>query len=489
MLVYNEDWGHFFNSYRDDEMNEQGLRNWVNLFADTQITDLVLNANGQRCCFDSHAREALWHGYDPENPEDPSFFSKRENHWNIIGHKEHVRHAYMLYAQGIDPYAVWLDQCKKVGINGYISMRMNDVHGVSDDTYFLHNSFWREHPQARCAEYRWSEGRTGDWEDRQLDYALPQVRALNMALVEEYLERYGDLHGLELDWMRFPFNFRPGFEEQGIEMLNEFIREVSQKCRARNVKLAVRVPVSAENALALGLDVYTWAHQGWIDRVITSPSIIAVCNQPIGMWRRLLAGTSVELLACCEGYVRHNDETAEIRGRASVASMRGTAASLWHLKPDGLYLFNHFNRRHNITEEEHAGLLREVGNIDTLRGKYRRHIVSSDYLATSGLETILNTLPMKVGNRWKDVNLNLGATKGESLRVLVDQKIQVRMNGVPCEYNGEVNFTATPHPGHILYAYLVPDSVAHDGGNNIDLLSEKGEVTVEWIEVEANGQF
>ena len=85
-----------------------------------------------------------------------------------------------------------------------------------DDSHYIHSSFWRKHP-----EY-WRVPGGSSWTDRALDYGIPEVREHAMAFVRELLERY-DPDGIELDWMRFGYYFRPGKEAEGATQLTRFI--------------------------------------------------------------------------------------------------------------------------------------------------------------------------------------------------------------------------------------------------------------------------
>ena len=56
--------------------------------------------------------------------------------------------------------------------------------------------------------------------DKAFDYGREEVRAYHTKLVKELIERY-DFDGLELDWMRFGFHFRPGYESIGIDFKSQ----------------------------------------------------------------------------------------------------------------------------------------------------------------------------------------------------------------------------------------------------------------------------
>lgn len=48
---------------------------------------------------------------------------------------------------GIDPYAVWADECRVCGVSPWLTIRMNDVHFVNDQTDGMHSDFWLKHPE------------------------------------------------------------------------------------------------------------------------------------------------------------------------------------------------------------------------------------------------------------------------------------------------------------------------------------------------------
>jgi glycosidase len=154
-----------------------------------------------------------------------------------------VRNALLLHERGIDPYAVWLARSRELGISPWVSMRMNDVHGLGDETgQYINSTFWKRRPDLRrggyCAEASI---------DRAFDYGKQDVRDYHFGLIQELVARY-DMDGLELDWMRFPWHFRPGYELEDGVLLTEWLREVSRFVRGhsgtsgRKTRLAVRVP-------------------------------------------------------------------------------------------------------------------------------------------------------------------------------------------------------------------------------------------------------
>ena len=85
---------------------------------------------------------------------------------------------------------------------------------------------------------------TGAYRRRRLDrpglrLCHPEVREHHMEFVRELLERY-DPDGLELDWMRFGYHFKPGHEAEGRAILTQFMRDVRALTREWSRNAATR---------------------------------------------------------------------------------------------------------------------------------------------------------------------------------------------------------------------------------------------------------
>jgi hypothetical protein len=199
----NEDNSHFFLDFEKHGFEPEAIDAWVDQYAHTQVRELMLCPNGMRTNYSSKVWNPIWKGLDPQaGPDQPLFASlkpeQRPGGWQFAHNAWKVDH------DGIDVYKRWINRSRKWGISPWISMRMNDIHCVDDEHHYFHSDLWRQNPQFRRVNYRFS-----GWTDRALDYGHPEVREHAMALVRELAERY-DFDGLELDWMRFGFHFRPG---------------------------------------------------------------------------------------------------------------------------------------------------------------------------------------------------------------------------------------------------------------------------------------
>lgn len=58
-------------------------------------------------------------------------------------HDRWAVNAKRLFDQGIDPYEVWIGECRKRGVEAWVSMRMNDYHFADVTNYFRNTTFCR----------------------------------------------------------------------------------------------------------------------------------------------------------------------------------------------------------------------------------------------------------------------------------------------------------------------------------------------------------
>jgi len=405
----NEDDGHFYGCHPAEDMTVAGLRRLVDFYArGTQVTSVLFCVSMQKAMFDSKTREPIYEGYDPDGGPDQPFLQGLNDTHRALTPGDHganwIHNLWLLNrGRGIDQFHVWLERCRHHGVEGWLTVRMNDCHGLQEyeqlrrgtgdyDGWALlcPSSYWKKHPQYRRAPYR--EERS--WEGA-LDFARPAVRRRQLRFIQEVLERY-DLFGLELDWLRWALHFKPGYEAEGRSILNAFVREVHELCRSaarrlkHPVRLGVRVPAEPQSAWDLGYDVPAWCAEGHVDQVVISGfGGVANFDYPVALWRQLL-GKDVRLLALTEGIgvpypafgtpVAHEDV------------WRGNAAAALHRGVDGLYLFNAcYMETHEPDRSQFHGLLRAIGSLRTLARHPRRAVVTYPqmYAAGTSARTVL----------------------------------------------------------------------------------------------------
>ena len=300
-IALNEDNSVFYLTRSPEELTIDGVDAWLDNYVGTQVRELLLCPNSMRSSVSSQVRQSVWDGFDPDQDNDQPFFAgMRDQPWHWpSGARAHMRHwvsnALLLHQRGIDPYARWLARGRAHGLSPWISMRMNDVHYVDEPEHPIHDRFWKEHPEYRRVPWQdepstfQAPARFLRWVDRAFDYGRPEVRAYQMAYIRELVGRY-DMDGLEMDWMRFGYLFRPGHEEEGAAPLTAFIAEVralldkKEKKVGHPIRLGARVPARPETARNLGMDAVTWARGGLIDMLVATPFLYIDFDIPIELW-------------------------------------------------------------------------------------------------------------------------------------------------------------------------------------------------------------
>ena len=327
-LVYNEDnSAFFFRRKYGNELTEAALRAHVNRIADGgRVTHYFMCPNAMCASFDSKTRDPVWRWLD-----DPTLVSY-----------DWMRGVRRIHELGIDPYAIWTEECRRRGISPWLTMRMNDIHNAESPDNAQHSSFWRQHPEFRRG---YPDG-LKECAANALDYAHPEVRAYNLAFISELLERY-DVDGLELDWLRFPFFLKDGRELADAPLLTEFVRAAKRlvgaaaKRRGHAVCLGVRVPTRIEKALATGLDVRAWTKEELVDWIVP-------CNQwgspdfalPVAAWKQL-AGPKVKIVPGLDFNIMFEGQS---RRPLAYCEYAAYATRVYERGADGVYLFNLFDQ-------------------------------------------------------------------------------------------------------------------------------------------------
>jgi len=361
-LIINEDNSHFYSSRSADKMTLQGLHEWVDQYAGTAVTHLFLCPNSMRTSFRSKSRDAIWEPVDGVKPT---------ARWPV--------HAERLANAGLDPYAIWIARSREKGLSPWLSMRMNDVHSVNEPESYLHSNFWRAHPELR----RVPNGSVTPWVNQALNYRYPEVRAHNLALIDELLERY-DPDGLELDWMRFGHHLTPGNERDEGHFLTEFMQEVKRKVdsaskqRGHPIYIAVRVPAHPDAASGLGMDAIAWAKTGLVELIIPCPFwTTSDYDIPVELWLERL-GTTARNVAVIPGLEYNSRAFPSSKSVANtLGSARGFAATALARGATSLYLFNWMDSETRpVSESDYKELITVGLSAPAVSGRFRRHPVT-----------------------------------------------------------------------------------------------------------------
>ena len=483
-LALNEDNTHFLGSRTENEMTAEGLKQMVDHYVQgTQVRQLLFSPNSMCASYASDVLDPIWHDHD-----DPEALRK-------AGVRGSPVNALLLHKRGIDLYTVWIAYSRELGVSPWLSMRMNDVHNVDDPNSLAHSSFWKENAQFRRVTDHFSA-----WTDRAFDYGQKAVRDYHMAFIRELFERY-DFDGLELDWMRFGFHFRPGHEEEGIPLLTAFMAEVRQLAdehairRGHSIQIGARVPSRPWTAKGLGMDAITWAKRGLIDMLVVTPFWASIeTDMPIERWKELLGDSPVVLAAGLEVLIRPYP-AASAGFTNNVETVRGAAASLLHRGADRIYLFNYMDSVTTVSNpEDYYHILREAGSMETATAHPRRHVVTYSDTWAPG-EPEVYALPARCGpGQAAAFQIHIGPrpTSGK-VRVFVGlgeegtcetSHLAVRVNGEPCSASKSAPPTYIHPVVKTMAGFGVPLSAVKAGYNRVEVAGSAAEPSqIVWVEM------
>lgn len=419
---------------RYPNVTEEAIRDYVRSYRHSGLTDLFLNTYCQYSATPSAVVSTLADRYHTDTVDGLPL--KKEAPWFLAS-----RH--VIEECGIDYFGVMFDECHKEGIRPWMSVRMNDVHcnilvtptGDEVQSDYTHNA--RRAGIARTC-YRDMIG----YFDDALDYGKKEVRDRFLAYIREQLDRY-DLCGVELDFMREPLCFRPGYEDEGRAILRGFLTEVRAITGAaaekygHPVEIAFRTYATPDSDFISGLDGLGLAREGLIDMLIPAPRWETYFSSvPLDLWRSLMPATC-ELAFSAEVNTRpcrrmtSTDRTEE--------EMNGLAAFAYGAGVDALYLFNdtyHFP----LYGTRHAEAIRAFATEEDLMKSKRRHIVTyQDFTAAGASEC--EPLPKKFSYDYYTLHICTGKTN-DVMYLLIDAGVEadalsVWLNAAPVEYLGK----------------------------------------------------
>jgi len=464
-VIFNQDASEFFVG-TFGPITQKTIDDYVDSLARGSVSDLFINVNYQRANYRSQVWEADWDGYDPSAGDDQLFFAgiaperAFERAW--------IKNALLLHRQGVDYGKRMLDGCRRNGLNGWISLRMNDSHYPNQPTHPFHSSFWRKHPEWHITS-------------KSLDYARSEVREHYLALVQEVLRRY-DMHGLELDFMRHGYYFREGQEHEGAALMTSFVREVHRETQAaatrwkHPIELAVRVPTRPWTARRRGLDAEVWAKDQLVDLVVLAPWWSSTQSDvPVETWKGLLRSTQTQLAVCLEDGI---DSGAGKRRTLTDAEARGIALSALDRGADAIYLFNFFTGPFQWANGAYATFLKDVGSLSTLRMKPRAHPVTLQDPWAEGEPGPSKLLPATGRRQVFRIHSGPQPAPGQTVAIQVEthdgsRPQKVSLNGLACAWAAE---------SERKQVYQVPRKAVSEGYNLVQLEGDRS-IEIVWIEL------
>ena len=383
-IWFNEDNEHFYTHHTDEEMSVAGCRALAKTYGGFgEFAGVLYCINLQRALYDSE----VWERFkDVESPLQPIY----------------PGHVKLLSERGVDHFAEFLDETRRRGMKAWLTMRMNDCHGLKECAHGKtdiriapwRTQLWLDHPELRRAPYRDERS----WEGA-FDWGNPRIRERALALVREAFGKW-DFDGFEFDWLRWGMYFKPGAEREGAELLNAFMREVvkirdaAERRVGHRIALGHRVPPDPRAALNHGFDVAAWAEAGAVQMLTLSTfGNSNEFDMPLALWRRLLKpGTHLNVA------VGGTTEASAFNSSAGMMFMRGAAAAAWAGGADGVYLFNacYMEPKQNAALGKY---LHEIGSKESLAKLERWTAVTCEAQVMPG-DSNRAILPMPLSERY-----------------------------------------------------------------------------------------
>lgn len=508
-IIFNEDPLEY--GYRNGNFSKSGLTAWADQFVDTNVGTIMLNTQSGRANYSGYTTEAYWEGVD------------RDGKWwsdDLNGLRQ--KH-YQGMLNGVEFTKDRIKLLRERGISPWMSIRVNDVHDMSDIDNPLHATFTTQHQSMVVG----TDGPLGD-DSKCLNYLNPEVRNWYFATIRENIERY-DMDGLELDFMRESYALYDDNQRAELtKVYTQFMKDIRklldqyEMVYGHKIYLSVRVPAAVHVALDYGLDVGEWSRLGLVDLVcVTARWATSDTDMEIEKWTDLLktqAGNSnIIISAGIESIYRshHGQGPAQFTG---IETTRGMAYSYLSRGADCIYLYNHMyevpgnNHMYNGFKDWKP-MLQQINSLDNMAGLVRRHAITfRDRVAHNEYVTSVLPIVLTSGTPSKELNVHVGhvnpandtdnyviigvnqnynGTGAGAITSAADAKVTI--NGVECSYEGTVNTINEPRPKNLSYEpfdlirYKVPDGILKSGYNAVTVETLNGKTTeLQWVEVYMN---
>ena len=410
-------------------------------------------------------------------------------------------------ATGGDMVGVFAKRCQEKGLAPFVSLRLNDTHGHemmlgpqgprNETAWATLAPLHVEHPEWRLG----SDVR--QWDQRPLNWRVPQVREYKLRLIEEICRQY-PLAGFELDFMRFPqyFDVKETRREQRIAIMREFVGQVrrildSTAASGPRRWLCVRVPAFLAAYDATGIDLATWVRAG-VDMVNLSYFYFTAQDGDLAAIRAQVPGTSLYVEMC------HTTRVGPVVGakggydnfsyrRTTPAQFYTTAHVAYARGLDGMSAFNFVYYREHGTGargpfcEPPFEVFKHLGDRAWLAWQPQHYFLSEVWFDAAAVHPLPKTF--RTGDTLR-VTLDMAPPRGgwtKPGRLRIQAAEDLGNSRWSCRFNGqELAETpdrsepyANPYPALLggperHRAWLVPPGLPKDGANQIELTLHEG---------------
>lgn len=436
---------------KEENIFEATLYSYMDQYANSGITDILIDIFCQYSATDSE----IWTTYADK------YLQKTENGIEV-DYTDKYKGIYKFNKVcGIDPHKVWFKRCWELGINPWISVRMNDCHCPEEEACFLRSDFFYE-----AREKGWMVGEKYGYFRYCYDYAREEVRQKMLDYIEEQINRY-DVYGIELDFQREIVCFDYLNNKNCAEIMNDFMRKAvkiiknAEKTHGHEIKIAVRLQRDIEQNRIYGFDAMTWDEEKLVDIIIVTPRW-QTCDADMPISELVDTLKNIEIVAGIETLISQPHAISH----ASPEHVRGMMNKYFQQGSEGTYLFNYFTIPWRDYGRCHE-IFRTCTDLETIQSLPMRHALTFQDIAPEGCK-IQKILPAEIETALEfeittgklPVGKKMALVLGFELGSPNDAVIEV--NGKICENFTEVDpFKLPEMPGDQLCEGTWNDTETH----------------------------
>ena len=303
-----------------DPVEEQHLRRWVNMLADSGV-DL----------FNQEIYSQGWTEYWKSRSFD---YDQRTQHRRFLP----------MIESGTQPVEVLIDQSHKRGMTFIAGFRVNDNHAYLAKKQGVRLAkFIEEHPEWRLkgfpdeAYYRLSS---------PLDFSFQGPRDFFHSVIEEVVTRF-DVDGIELCFRDHGY-FKHGTGRSRKKLMTGLVRRIratvnkAGESKGKRLLIGARVFPTLEECLFLGLDVATWISEGLLDYVSPQDVMYADFNVPFEEFAALTRDSKCMLYPAMLPWSSLRARIRLNQQPLTQSNQRALAATMYGAGADGVAIYNHF---------------------------------------------------------------------------------------------------------------------------------------------------
>ncbi|MGO3241363.1 MAG: hypothetical protein ACTIKD_12935 [Sphingobacteriaceae bacterium] len=488
---------------RKPNLSREDINNYVDMVAESNVVTTFMMCTGSDFVYYRSKYERTF-GDDLEGT-----LSCEHSASERKAFQQYYSNFLSLEKEGTDIIDASLSRAKEKGMEAFITFRVNDLHfaDTARNCRVSYPDFWYNNPQ-----YYVGDPTQGMNSAQALDFTYDEVRQHKLNLIREQLEKYEQIDGYDLDFMRFIVLFKTGEGPEKAPLMTSFVQEVRDMVdsvsavRGKKILLSARVPLTVEGCLEKGLDVREWHRLGLLDFISIGAHWRGETATPMAKFKSdFFDGTDQRIPV----YGSIDDGGYLPREFFSDGMYKGMAAHILGQGGDGLYLFNFYFSNYGKVDYDQAlnesglvcrtrsrRLLSELGDPETL-SRRNKIFCASDGVTNSYGVLQVSDLPLACGSGKKskasifigdavevhppeDQILFLRTDRRARMNVYVnDHKVTPLDASVPEQYDRMHGLKE----GEEMLAYSIPKDVLKTGDNQVSIVSRGGIFVIKRLEV------